>query len=129
MRCLSESEYKLGSRFLFLSMAIVVLQQDIRIVEEGKHKIKAHLLHTLQSMEKAALEERRQLRIQLRQHNMQIVTAEKNDAFTTFLFITKECEEKRNYFNPAIRKKVEAILMELTQKAPQSGPRHTSTNA
>ncbi|WP_366249267.1 hypothetical protein [Terribacillus aidingensis] len=129
MRCLSESEYKLGSRFLFLSMAIVVLQQDIRIVEEGKHKIKAHLLHTLQSMEKTALEERRQLRIQLRQHNMQIVTAEKNDAFTTFLFITKECEEKRNYFNPAIRKKVEAILMELTQKAPQSDPRHTSTNA
>ncbi|MFP7168763.1 hypothetical protein [Terribacillus sp. 7520-G] len=129
MRCLSESEYKLGSRFLFLSMAIVVLQQDIRIVEEGKHKIKTYLLHNLQAMEKAALEERRKLRIQLRQRNMQIVTAEKNDAFTTFLFITKECEEKRNYFNPAIRKKVEAILMELTQKALLSDPRCTSTNA
>ncbi|MFP7494820.1 hypothetical protein SFC66_13620 [Terribacillus saccharophilus] len=129
MRCLSESEYKLGSRFLFLSMAIVVLQQDIRIVEKGEHKIKAYLLHNLQSMEKTAMEERRQLRIKLRQQNMKIVTAEKNDTFTTFLFITKECEEKRNYFNPAIRNKVEEILMELTQKVPQSGPRRTSTNA
>jgi hypothetical protein len=129
MRCLSESEYRLGSRFLFLSMAIVVLQQDIQIIEKGKHKIKAYLLQTLHAVEKAALEERRQLRSELRARNMQIVTAEKNDAFTTFLFITKECEEKRNYFNPAIRKKVEEILLELTQKVPQSGPRHTSTNA
>ncbi len=41
----------------------------------------------------------------------------KNDSFSSYLFLCNGREEKRNYFNPAIRKKVKTIMQELMDKA------------
>src|SRR5699024_2858423 len=40
MRYLSEDELKLATRFLFLSMAIIVMEKDIQHIQRGAFKIK-----------------------------------------------------------------------------------------
>jgi hypothetical protein len=112
MRFISEEEYTVGSRFLFLSMAIVVIRQDIQHVENGRFKIKEPYLEVLRKMESFALEERRSLRIDMKKRNLEVITLNKNDSFSSFLFLCQGREEKRNYFNPFIRKKVEKIITE-----------------
>ncbi|MDL4842856.1 hypothetical protein [Aquibacillus rhizosphaerae] len=118
MRYLSEEEYELASRFLFLSMAILVIQQDMQNIEKGTtFKIKEPFTDLLSKMEYEATSERRHLRKRMATKQLQVVSLNKNDSFSSFLFICKGREEKRNYFNPAIRKKVENIIHDLMQKA------------
>lgn len=117
MRCLNEEELRLASRFLFLSMAMVVIQQDIQHIQNGSFKIKEPYMDLLEKMNMEAANERRQLRKDMQKHKLKVVTLNKNDSFSSFLFLCNGREEKRNYFNPAIRKKVEVILQELMQKA------------
>ncbi|MCF3942048.1 hypothetical protein [Oceanobacillus alkalisoli] len=112
MRFITEEEYAIASRFLFLSMAIVVIRQDIRHVGEGAFKIKTPYLELFKKMESLALEERRGLRIKMKKQNIEVITLNKNDSFSSFLYLCQGREEKRNYFNPSIRKKVELIIEE-----------------
>ncbi|GAA0596437.1 hypothetical protein GCM10009001_10680 [Virgibacillus siamensis] len=117
MRYLSEEEFQLASRFLFLSMAMVVIQQDIQHIQNGSFKIKEPYMDLLEKMNTEAANERRQLRKSMQKNKLKVLTLNKNDSFSSFLFLSNGREEKRNYFNPAIRKKVEVIIQELMQKA------------
>ncbi len=118
MRYLSEKEFELASRFLFLSMAIVVIQQDIQSIQKGTtFKINEPYIELLKRMEQKALTERQELRKHMADQQLQVVSLNKNDSFSSYLFICKGREEKRNYFNPAIRKKVENIISDLMPKA------------
>ncbi|MGN8644641.1 hypothetical protein ACTNEO_00975 [Gracilibacillus sp. HCP3S3_G5_1] len=118
MRYLNEQEWKLASRFLFLSMALTVIKHDLQKMNQlSPFKINEPYIALLEKMEKNATEERRKLRKQMQQEKIKVVAAEKNDSFTSYLFLCKGKEEKRNYFNPAIRKKVEVILEELLTHA------------
>lgn len=119
LRYLTDKDLELASRFLFLSMAMVVIRQDRNYVQNGAFKIKEPYIKLLEKMETEASIERRKLKMVMRQKNMQIVTLNKNDSFSSFLFLCQGREEKRNYFNPAIRKKVEVIVQELMLKALQ----------
>ena len=118
MRYLTIEEYQLASRFLFLSMAITVIQRDLAIIERGAGlKIKEPYLVLLKKMENEAMLERQQLRKYMFDQKLKVVPLERNDTFTAYLFICRNKEEQRNYFNPAIRKKVEHILEELMLKS------------
>lgn len=118
MRYLTIEEYQLASRFLFLSMAITVIQRDLAIIERGIGlKIKEPYLVLLKKMENEAMLERQQLRKYMFDQKLKVVPLERNDTFTAYLFICRNKEEQRNYFNPAIRKKVEHILEELMLKS------------
>ena len=118
MRYLTIEEYQLASRFLFLSMAITVIQRDLAIIERGAGlKIKEPYLVLLKKMENEAMLERQQLRKYMYDQKLKVVPLERNDTFTAYLFICRNKEEQRNYFNPAIRKKVEHILEELMLKS------------
>ena len=118
MRYLTIEEYQLASRFLFLSMAITVIQRDLAIIERGAGlKIKEPYLVLLKKMENEAMLERQQLRKYMFDQKLKVVPLERNDTFTAYLFICRNREEQRNYFNPAIRKKVEHILEELMLKS------------
>ncbi|AVQ98613.1 hypothetical protein OBCHQ24_06180 [Oceanobacillus iheyensis] len=126
MRYLTEEERHIASRFLFLSMAIVVIQQDIQHIERGAFKIKEPYMELLETMTTVASAERRELRTQMNKRRIEVVTLHKNDSFSSFLFICQGREEKRNYFNPAIRKKVHAIIQELMQKSLPPFPKPVS---
>lgn len=120
MRFLTEEEYKIASRFLFLSMAIIVIRQDIRHVEQGVFKIKDPYINQLHNMESQSLAELKKLRKEMKIQEMDVITLHKNDSFSSFLFLCRGREEKRNFFNPAIRKKVEAIIQEQLFKVSMS---------
>lgn len=128
MRYLQENDSRVALRFLFLSMAMVVIEQDMKHVKAGPFKIKEHFRQLLESMLFIAADERKQLRKIMMQKSMQVVRLHKNDSFTTYLLVCNGLEEKRNFFNPAIRKKVEEILLELMQKALLPPRRHVSSN-
>ena len=113
MRYLSQEEYDTASRYLFLSMAIIIVEKDIRLVEEGPFKIKEPYLELLRKMEHRARLERRDLRRKMRDQQIEVIVLKKDKSFSTYLFMARGYEEERRYFNPAIRKKVEQILYEL----------------
>ncbi|WP_060680543.1 hypothetical protein [Virgibacillus halodenitrificans] len=124
MRYLNDEELQISSRFLFLSMALVVIQQDIQLFKKGPFKIKELYLHPLEKMETAGIKERKELKKIMQKKQLKVFTLTKNDSFSSFLFVCRGKEEKRNYFNPAIRKKVEVILQELMKKAIQQHDLH-----
>lgn len=117
MRYLSDKELQIATRFLFLSMAIVVIKQDIQHVENGAFKIKEPYIGLLEKMAAEAAKERRQLRKIMTTKKIKVLTLNKNDSFSSFLFLCEGRQEKQNYFNPAIRKKVQRIVEELLEKA------------
>lgn len=121
MRYLTDEELQIASRFLFLSMAIVVIQQDIQHIQKGAFKIKEPYIQLLEKMNANALDERRQLRRKMEAKKLQVMLINKNDSFSSYLFLCRGKEEKRNYFNPAIRKKVEEIVQDIMLKALAEG--------
>lgn len=132
MRYLNNEELQLASHFIFLSMAIIVLEQDVQHIQNGKFKIKEFYLDMLERMISEALNERKLLRRKMKRRNIQAVMIEKNELFSSFLFLSQGREEKRNYFNPAIKKKVKIIIQGLLissqkdlLKDRQSDPKHT----
>ncbi|MGM8214712.1 hypothetical protein ACLIA0_03955 [Bacillaceae bacterium W0354] len=126
MRYLTEDELKTASRYLFLSMAIIVLEKDIKQIEVGAFKIKEPYLKLLHRMETIAKNERRTLRKKMQSQKISVVLTEKNDTFTTYLFLARGYEEEKRYFNPAIRKKVEQIYEELLVEVSKSTAQTTS---
>ncbi|WP_163537112.1 hypothetical protein [Gracilibacillus sp. YIM 98692] len=117
MRYLNDYEWKLASRFLFLSLALRVIKYDLEKLQQlSPFKINEIYIDLFQQVEQYAIKERRKLRQKMQQEKMQVMTLEKNESFTSYLFICKGKEETRNYFNPAIRKKVEQILKELVSQ-------------
>lgn len=114
MRYIGEHEFKIGSRFLFLSMAIQVIQSDIKRLEKhSPFKINEPYLELLHRLEVKATAERRSLKQQMYKEGLKVIQTDKDGTFTEYTFICKGKEEKRRYFNPAIRSKVRDILDEL----------------
>lgn|SRR5690625_1123406 len=113
MSYLNEHELQLASRFLFLSMVIIVIQRDIETIRQGSFKIKRPYMIVLEKMLTQATNERRLLRQSMKQLNVRVTLLQKDDLFSTFLFMSQGSEEKRNYFNPTIKKKVENIFWNL----------------
>ncbi len=113
MRYIDEHELKLGSRFLFLSMAIQVIQSDIqRLEKHSPFKINEPYLELLHRLEVKATAERRLLKQEMYKEGLKVIQTDKDGTFTEYTFICKGKEEKRRYFNPAIRTKVLLILEE-----------------
>lgn len=119
MRYLHAEELQIASRFLFLSMAITVMEQDMHYIEAGSFKIKEPYLDLLQTMTSEAMNERRKLRKMMYDRDLKVIRLNKSDLFTSFLFTCQGREEERTYFNPAIRNKVKNIIIELMKKVLQ----------
>lgn len=115
---LTDSEYALGSRFLFLSMAITVIQNDLASFEKGNDiKIKEPYTALLTTMENRAIAERQQLKKYMRKQRLHVTRLEKTETFSSYLYVCNGREEQRNYFNPTIRTKVASIIYELMHQA------------
>lgn len=117
MHYLTESELNVASRFLFLSMTIIVIEQDKEHLQKGAFKIKEPYLQLLNQMISEAKQERQQLRKIISEKNMQIISLDQNETISSYLFICQGREQKRHYFNPVIRQKVKEMIYELMGKA------------
>jgi len=117
MRSLNREELVIASRFLYLSMAITVIKRDLTEIQNGSFKIKEPYLVLLEKMLYLATLERKELRFNMRKQSIKVYLLNKDESFSTYLFIAGKREEKRFYFNPAIRKQVVPILNDLMIKA------------
>ncbi|WP_449354093.1 hypothetical protein ACUL41_12125 [Virgibacillus natechei] len=117
MRYLTDEELRVASQFLFLSMAITVIKQDVEHIQAGAFKIKEPYVELLENMESEATNERRKLQKIMKHKHIKVTAGNRNESFSSFLFLCKGREELRTYFNPVIRNKVETIIHELMVKA------------
>ncbi|MGP4038318.1 hypothetical protein ACTWP4_00200 [Gracilibacillus sp. D59] len=118
MRNITEEEFNIASRYLFLSMTIEVIQKDLNTLRNNNiFKISEPYIALLESVLRKAVEERRELKQEMHRKNLKVLQTDKTDQFTEYTFYAKRKEEKRNYFNPAIRKKVLVIIEEFFEKA------------
>src|SRR5699024_10516304 len=65
---LTDEEIQVASRFLFLSMAIVVIQLDVQNIKEGAFKIKKPYIEFLNNMATVAINKRKQLQKVMKDH-------------------------------------------------------------
>lgn len=119
MRYLAAEELQIASRFVFLSMAITVLEQDLHYMNQGAFKIKEPYIDLIERMISSALSERKKLRKEMYDRHLTVTRLRKDDLFTTYLFICKRREEERTYFNPVIRNNVKAIIIDHLNNALQ----------
>ncbi|GAB2560847.1 hypothetical protein [Gracilibacillus alcaliphilus] len=114
MRYLSDEEYKIASRYLFLSMVIKVLEYDLKQIHKSHiFRINEPFINLLESSIQMAKEERQVLKIKMLDHKLKVVRSGQRGDFTVYTFILGNQEEQRSYYNPAIRKKVRGIIEEL----------------
>lgn len=114
MNHLHENQSLILSHYIFLSFTIDTLEiERKKLSQTSDIKLSEAFIVLIDSMLTQAKEQRRSLKEILHKERLFIQPLGSNDVFTSFLFILDKKEERRDFFNPAIRKKVEAMLIEL----------------
>jgi threonine synthase len=118
MEHLQEKQYTVLSHYIFLSFTIDTLEVERRKLSRTSDiKLSETFIMLIDAMLACAKKQRRSLKETMHKEQLFIQPLGSNDVFTSFLFILDKKEERRDFFNPAIRKKVEAILIELKREA------------
>ena len=114
MNHLHENQSPIFSHYIFLSFTIDALELERKKLSQTSDIILSETFMVLiEHMLAQAKDQRRLLKETMQKEQLVIQPLGSNDVFTSFLFILDKKEERRDFFNPAIRKKVEAILIEL----------------
>lgn len=110
-------EQEIAKRFLFLSMAMNVIQLDIKNIQSGNFKIKEPYIDLLEKMHSVATNERRKIKKIMWDKRISVFTLDKNASFSNYKSIVNGKEELITYNNHVIRKNVEEILGELMKES------------
>lgn len=102
---LQEEIYDLIERALFLPMAITILNRDLAVIEQSTLKLKHPYKQLISESLKIAQKDLMEVRKELRKRKIAIHEAERDEAFTLYVFVIGGYEEKHRYFNPRIRSK------------------------
>ena len=114
MNHLHENQSPIFSHYIFLSFTIDALELERKKLSQTSDIILSETFMVLiENMLAQAKDQRRLLKETMQKEQLVIQPLGSNDVFTSFLFILDKKEERRDFFNPAIRKKVEAMLIEL----------------
>ena len=114
MNHLTQKQYHILSHYVFLSFTIDTLELEREKLSQTLGiKLSETLVEFIDCMLVSAKKQRRTLKETMYKEQLFIQPLGSNDVFTSFLFILDKKEERRDFFNPAIRKKVEAMLIEL----------------
>ncbi|GAB2533379.1 hypothetical protein [Gracilibacillus alcaliphilus] len=119
MKYFTQDEWNIATRFLFLSMTLTVIKQDlINMQQASPFKISEPYITLLQRMEQLASAEKAELQHMMKQKQLhvRVLPHTPEDAFTPYLFTCQGKEVKRNFYNPAIRRKVMLMLEELLEQ-------------
>ncbi|AZV48335.1 hypothetical protein ACUUYQ_05595 [Bacillus halotolerans] len=102
--------YELIERALFLPMVITILNRDLGGIEKSSLKLKHPYIQLINESLKIAQKDLIEVRKELRKRKIAIHEAERDEAFTLYLFVIDGYEEKHRYFNPRIREQVSSLL-------------------
>lgn len=117
MLTIPEDDRNLIELFIFLPMAVTVLEQDIETIKKGPFKLKKPYFILLEKTIKIIKHDLRDIKSQLQKKNIKIHKQGRDDIFTQFVFFYNGYEEKHNYFNPRIRNSVEDLMEKYLLKA------------
>jgi hypothetical protein len=95
---------------IFLPMVSIILQQDIKIIEESPHKLKKPYIDLLENSLKIVQNDIAVINKKMRGKELKVIQKYKDEYFTTYTFIVSGYEEIHKYFNPVIRNKVQDKL-------------------
>lgn len=106
-------DINLATSFLFLNMAIKVLELDKRHVQIGDFKIKTPYVKLINNLISKAINERRRLKQIMYKKNIQVNFLYREGEFIHYEFILNKTKVVKCYFSPVIKKEVEKILVSL----------------
>ncbi|MGG1244952.1 hypothetical protein ABE187_19215 [Bacillus cabrialesii] len=107
---LQEEIYDFIERALFLPMAITILNRDLAGIDQSTLKLKQPYKQLISESLKVAQKDLMEVRKELRKRKIVIHEAERDEAFTLYVFVIDGYEEKHRYFNPRIREQVSELL-------------------
>ncbi|MBU2660682.1 hypothetical protein [Bacillus cabrialesii] len=107
---LQEEIYDFIERALFLPMAITILNRDLAGIDQSTLKLKQPYKQLISESLKIAQKDLMEVRKELRKRKIVIHEAERDEAFTLYVFVIDGYEEKHRYFNPRIREQVSELL-------------------
>lgn len=102
---------------IYLPMVLTLLERDKKIFQEGKFKIKEPYLEMLDQTSKLVHKDLHKAKSYLSKNNIKLEKSKSDELFTRYMFFYKGYEEEHNYFNPALRNRVENLLREYLSKA------------
>lgn len=97
-------------------MAIKVLELDKKYILNGEFKIKKPYMTFINTLISKAIKQRKQLRVVMKQKNINVNFLYREGDFTYYEFIVNKSTTVKCYFNPVIKKEVEKIIEELMIK-------------
>lgn len=111
------NERKIAARFIFISLAMNVIQIDIKNINNGQFKIKEIYTNQLEQMHTLASNECRALKKIMRDKKISTITLGRRNDFTDYQFLYNGRSEMKTYSNHIIRRNVKLILEELMKKS------------
>lgn len=108
-----QHDIQLATSFLFLNMAVKVLEIDKQHIQNGHFKIKTPYIELVNKLISKAIHERKQLKIIMQQKQIQVRFLYREGDFTHYEFIINRSKTVKCYFNPVIKKEVEKTLTKL----------------
>ncbi|KAA6454106.1 hypothetical protein [Bacillus atrophaeus] len=102
--------YDIIERALFLPMAITILNRDLDSIGKSTLKLKQPYIQLIKQSLKIAQKDLIGIRQELRKRKIKIHQADRDDAFTFYVFTINGYEENHRYFNPRIREQVSGLL-------------------
>ncbi|GAA0314263.1 hypothetical protein GCM10008967_00970 [Bacillus carboniphilus] len=110
MTKISENDRDQLELAIYLPMVLTVLDRDLIAIQKSSIKLKRPYEEFVEEVMKRVQLDLREVKKYLRQENMSVQETNRDESFTTFLFLYKGYEEYHNYFNPRIRNKVQELI-------------------
>lgn len=101
---------------IYLPMVLTILERDRLVFEQIPVKLKQPYLTLMENTIKAVQKDYKIVKDKMRKGNMKVQEIARDEAFTNYAFFYKGYEEHHNYFNPAIRNRVSALLEQYLNK-------------
>jgi|SRR5690625_3810563 len=103
----------LATSYLFLNMAIKVLELDKQLILNGAFKIKEPYITLINSLISKAIVQRRYFKKSMNENKVHVNFLYREGDFSYYEFIINKSKTVKCYFNPIIKKEVKKIIDEL----------------
>lgn len=95
---------------LFLPMALTLFERDLHIIERAPFKLKQPYIRCIEQSMNHLQRDLAIVKQEMKKKKMKAQEMQRDDTFTSFLFVYKGYEEHHNYFNPRIKHYVQEIM-------------------
>lgn len=95
---------------LFLPMALTIFERDLNIIERAPFKLKQPYIRCIEQSMNHIQRDLSIIKHEMKKKKMKAQEIQRDDTFTSFLFVYKGYEEHHNYFNPRIKHYVQEVM-------------------